>query len=346
MSEMVRITDVAPRDGLQNEPGVVPTADKLKLIGMLAAAGVDEVEAASFVSPKWVPAMSDAREVVRGIASELLDAGPSPKNDARSWGPYRSASTELCQFSALVPNEKGMVDLLAANRGSGDDWTPGPIVKVGVFTAASETFNRRNTNASVEESIERFRPVIALAREHRLLVRGYISCVVACPFEGPIVPARVAQVASMLLDIGVNEIDLGDTIGAGTPTTVRSMLAEVQAATRGFRDEFYGEDFLTLHLHDTFGKAAECVRTALDLGLRSFDGSAAGLGGCPYASTPTSRAPGNIATEVLVRTVVDAGFRTGVDAEKLAAAGQFAAKLVAEARSRAATGAGAGETKS
>lgn len=337
MADFVRITDVSPRDGLQNEPGFVPTAGKLELIGLLAAAGVDEVESASFVSPKWVPAMADARDVVAGVAAELSRemVAASPNS---AWDRYRSASTELCQFSALVPNEKGMQDLLDVNRHPSDPEMPGPIVKVGVFTAASQTFNRRNTNASIEESIERFGPVVELAREHHLLVRGYISCVIACPFEGPVPPSRVAQVAQMLLDIGVNEVDLGDTIGAGTAQTTSLMLAEVRHALRGVTDEFFGQDLLTLHLHDTFGRAAECVRAALDLGVRSFDGSVAGLGGCPYAGTPGHRAPGNIDTALLVRTIEAAGFRTNIDAERLAAAAACARSLVADARTAPASG--------
>lgn len=332
MPDLVRITDVSPRDGLQNEPGFVPTPGKLELIGLLAAAGLDEVESASFVSPRWVPAMADASDVVSGISHELArDIVPGER--ATAWDRYRAASTELCQFSALVPNEKGMQDLLAVNRHPADPEMPGPIVKIGVFTAASETFNRRNTNASIEESIERFRPVIELAREKQLLVRGYVSCVIACPFEGPVPPSRVAQVAQMLLDIGVNEVDLGDTIGAATAQTTSLMLAEVRHALRGVTDEFFGQDLLTLHLHDTFGHASECVRAGLDLGVRSFDGSVAGLGGCPYAGTPGHRAPGNIDTALLVRTIEAAGFRTNIDSERLSTAAAFARSLVSAARS-------------
>jgi hydroxymethylglutaryl-CoA lyase len=227
-------------------------------------------------------------------------------------------------LSALVPNLKGLEAALAINaRG------PEPLIgKVSVFTAASETFSRRNTNASIAETIERFEPVVKAAHEHRLLVRGYISCIIACPFEGPIDPGAVAAVAGQLEDLGVDEIDLGDTIGAGTPETVRTVLRSVHRRLKRVR---LGS--LTLHLHDTFGTAPECVKAALDFGVRSFDGAAGGLGGCPYASTPGKRAPGNIATEVLVRTIHGAGFVTAVDETALAEAGRFARSLTAGSRS-------------
>ena len=203
------------------------------------------------------------------------------------------------------------------------------LSKVSVFTAASEMFSKKNTNATIAETLERFRPVVAGAHDEALLVRGYISCVIACPFEGAVAPQAVAKVARQLVDLGVDEIDLGDTIGAGTPETVVAMLAAVRAE---LGETWLPADRLTLHLHDTFGHAAECVRAALDVGVRSFDGSVAGLGGCPYASTPGKRAPGNISTELLVKTVHDAGFATGVDVSKLEAAAAFARGIVAKSR--------------
>lgn len=299
----VRITDVSPRDGLQNEAGVIPTADKVRLVELLSATGVDEVEVSSFVSAKWVPQLGDAAEVFAALS------------------PARPV------FSTLVPNEKGMQGVLDVNARAGRKL----ISKVSVFTAASETFARKNTNATIAETIERFRPVVEIARCEQIEVRGYISCVIACPFEGLISPASVIGVARQLLDLGIDDLDLGDTIGAGTPDTMKSLIAAF--------DGQLGIDSLgtitTLHLHDTFGRAAECVRAALDLGITSFDGSVAGLGGCPYASTPGRRAPGNISTETLVRTIHSAGFTTGVDLAALEAAADFAREIVARSRASA-----------
>lgn len=303
MPERVRITDVSPRDGLQNEAGFIATADKLRLVDLLADAGVDEVEATSFVSPKWVPQLGDAAELLR-----LLNR------------PGRSSRPEI---SVLIPNAKGMD---AAIQGDVVD----AIDKIAVFTAASQTFSHRNTNASIAETLERFRPVIERAREHRLPVRGYVSCAIACPFEGPIAPSAVVRVCDQLLELGVDEIDLGDTIGAGDARSMRALLTDYAK-----RIPIRGGTPLTIHLHDTFGRAAECVLASLDAGVRSFDASVAGLGGCPYASTPGKRAPGNIATELLVRTVEGAGFSTAVDSGKLGLAAAFAADVVARAREAA-----------
>lgn len=300
----VRITDVSPRDGLQNEPGTIPTADKSRLIHLLRAANVDEIEATSFVSPKWVPQLADAEALLASLSPADFSNGP--------------------MLSVLVPNEKGLHRLLEINSKS-------PLVhKASVFTAASETFSRRNTNASIAEALERFKPVVALANANRLHLRGYLSCVIACPFEGPIAPAAVAHWAEQLHALGIPEIDLGDTIGAGTPDSVTAMLAAVHSAVGASAQ-------ITLHLHDTFGRAADCVKAALQAGIRSFDGSAAGLGGCPYASTPTSRAPGNISTETLVRTVHDAGFTTGVHIPALREAAAFAAGIALRARAPSGT---------
>lgn len=309
MSEHVRITEVGPRDGLQNEPGIIPTEEKVRLVELCAESGMDEVEVTSFVSPKWVPQLGDA--------SDLLARLKSFKNPSH-------------EFSALVPNEKGMLGVIEAGSGKF-----GPMVdKVSVFTAASETFSRKNTNASIAESIERFEPVVALAYDHGLRVRGYVSCVIACPFEGPISPDQVMSVCEQLADLGVDEIDLGDTIGAGTPENVSRLLEMVRVR---MGDIWWQADSMTLHLHDTFGRAADCVKAALQHGVRSFDGSVAGLGGCPYASTPGKRAPGNISTETLVKTIHAEGFSTGVDLDRLANAAEYARTIVANARARAAT---------
>lgn len=307
MAERVRITEVGPRDGLQNEAGIIPTSEKVRLVDLCAASGVDEVEVTSFVSPKWVPQLGDGADVLR----QMQLSSPQP------------------MWSALVPNEMGLESLLAIHA-----TRPQAINKVSVFTAASETFSTKNTNASIAQTIERFRPVILRAHNAGLLVRGYISCVIACPFEGPISPPQVARVAQELVDIGVDELDLGDTIGAGTPQTMLGMLGTVQSAIdpHWLNAETLARPRLTLHLHDTFNHAAACVQTALEVGVRSFDGSVAGLGGCPYASTPGKRAPGNIATETLVRTIHAAGFDTGVDLDALSRAANFARTLVANAR--------------
>lgn len=321
MTTRVRITDVSPRDGLQNEPGVITTSEKVRLVELLRDTGVDEIEVSSFVSAKWVPQLGDAAEVFQGLAP----AGVPGKGAVGG----RQTSRTVC-LSALVPNIKGMQAALDVNARAGRKL----IEKVAVFTAASETFSQRNTNATIAETIERFKPVVEAARREGIKVRAYISCIIACPFEGPVAPERVIDVARRLLALGIDDLDLGDTIGAGTPKTIDALL-------RRFDDEI-GIDshgaITTLHLHDTFGRAAECVKAALDRGVMSFDGSVAGLGGCPYASTPGRRAPGNISTETLVRTIHAAGCTTGVDLDALEVAAAFAREVVTRARAAAAKG--------
>ncbi len=323
MPERVRITDVSPRDGLQNEPGVIPTADKVRLIELLCATGVDEVEVTSFVSPKWVPQLADSDAVFGALWKQSWN---SPKAQyAFERGPL---------LSVLVPNVRGMVPLIKQEVNSGYLL----IKKASVFTAASETFAKKNTNASIAETMDRFAAVIESRRGTGILIRGYVSCVIACPFEGPISPQRVAEVSKQLVDLGIDELDLGDTIGAGTPETITAMLKAVDQVC----PIVGGRVPVTLHLHDTFGRAADCVKAALDLGVRSFDGSVAGLGGCPYASTPGKRAPGNISTETLVKTVEAAGYTTGVDQAALSRAADFARQIVTNARLDAAQAAGEG----
>lgn len=321
MSELVRITDVSPRDGLQNEPlradgTPIPASDKLGLIERLCRAGVDEIEVTSFVSPKWVPQLGDCAEVLAGLAALVHRA--------------RGEWPGVPEFSVLVPNIKGLEGLEAADAAACErSGVEPPLVrKIGLFTAASEAFSKKNTNATIGETIERFKDVMARGSDNAQVVRGYISCVIACPFEGAVSPAKVAEVAARLVEIGVGEIDLGDTIGAGTPETVGAMLAAVE---KKIGPGWFRRKGVTLHLHDTNGQAAACVIAALEAGVRSFDGSAGALGGCPYASTPTNRAPGNIATETLVRTVHDAGFETMVDEEALDLAGAFAREIVGRA---------------
>jgi hydroxymethylglutaryl-CoA lyase len=305
----VRITDVAPRDGLQAETAVVPTDAKAQLVRACLHTRADEVEVSSFVSPKWIPQLGDAAALFDLIA-------PEPIARRRT-------------LSALVPNDRGMHALLDVNAHARARHNVDRLIsKASVFTAASETFAQKNTNASIDETLERFAPVIDLARQHDLAVRAYISCAVACPFEGPIDPDTVADLAARLLSLGVDEVDLGDTIGAADEDSIARLLVEVI-------DRLSCLDpapLLTLHLHDTFGRAARCVRTALDMGVRSFDASSGGLGGCPYASTPERRAPGNIAMSTLVRTIEDAGLTHNVNLGKQAIADAVAARVIQSAR--------------
>ena len=283
--QFVELCEVGPRDGLQNEKRFVATADKLHYIDLLARAGFREIEATSFVSPKWVPQLADAEQVL----------------------PAAIAAHPGTLFSVLVPNEKGLERALACGAR-----------KVSVFTAASEGFARRNINATIAESIERFRPVIAGAHAAGATVRGYVSCVIACPYDGAIPPDAVRETCARLAELGVDELDLGDTIGAGHPDDIARML-DACAAVRPM-----GE--LVLHLHDTAGRAVECAERALGLGVRRFDGSAGGIGGCPYA--PGAR--GNIATEALVDLCGRCGYRTSIDRAALAEAAGFIAGVFAK----------------
>ena len=311
MPEIVRITDVSPRDGLQNEPGVVPTADKVTLIELLAAAGVDEIEATSFVSPTWVPQLGDAEVVLTALRAGGV------------FGRDRSAPA----LSVLVPNEQGFA------RALGFHSAEFPL-KIAVFTAASETFNKKNTNATIAESIARYRAFVPRASDAGMKVRLYVSCAIACPYEGKIEPAQVRRVCDELVGVlpsgalerGVAELDLGDTIGAGAPEDIISLLSIFDEGERAS---------LVLHLHDTHGRAADCVRAGLDSGVRSFDGSVAGLGGCPFAGTKEKPAPGNISTWLLTRTIHEAGYVTGVDLDALARAAEFARRIVGRARGSA-----------
>jgi hydroxymethylglutaryl-CoA lyase len=272
----IRITEVGPRDGLQNEKTVLSTEQKVEFINLLSRAGADEIEVSSFVSPKWVPQLGDAAQVFRAIARR-----------------------ENIVYSALVPNITGMERALELGPGVRPD-------KIALFTAASETFTRKNVNASIDESLERFGPVIELARQENLPVRVYISCVVMCPYEGRIEPAAVAGVIKKVLDLGLNpgmmtadsqqpaaighadDIDLGETIGVATPVDIERLYDEL--------DGIIEPDDTTLHLHDTRGTALACAYAAMNLGVHRFDASCAGLGGCPYAPG----AAGNLATEDLV----------------------------------------------
>lgn len=325
MPERVRITDVAARDGLQNEAAPIPTARKIRLVDALSASACDEVEVSSFVSPRWVPQLGDAAEVFAGIAPR---AGVA--------------------YSALVPNDRGLAAALAVRDATRARFGRALPDKLAVFTAASQTFSQKNTGASIAESIARFGPIASACREHTIPLRAYISCVIACPFEGPIDPGAVVDVAAQLLALAESagipvEIDLGDTIGAGTPETIGPLFEMIWRAIPSLGPDHAGGVGLTLHLHDTFGAAAQCVERALDMGVRSFDASAGGLGGCPYASTPTRRAPGNIATQTLIDVLDRRGLACGIDRSALAAASALALEIASDAR-RAPTEAGGGSS--
>ena len=273
----VRMVEVGPRDGLQNEPGTVPTAVKVALIEQLADAGMPAVEATAFVSPKWVPQMADHAAVMAAIRKK---PGVS--------------------YPVLVPNMQGLEAALAAGVG-----------EIAVFGAASESFSRKNINCSITESLARFAPVAAAARDKGLRVRGYISCVIDCPYEGAITPQAVTAVARALRDMGCYEISLGDTIGTGTPARVQAMINAVSTVVPAAE--------LAVHCHDTYGQALANIYAALQLGVATVDSSVAGLGGCPYAKG----ASGNVASEDVVYMLDGLGIETGVDLERLCLAGQF-----------------------
>lgn len=277
----VTIVEMAPRDGLQNEKMQVPTAQKIALVDLLSQAGFRRIEVASFVSPKWVPQMRDASEVLSGITRQ---PGVS--------------------YAALTPNLRGLEGALS-----------GKVDEVAVFASASETFSQKNINCSIAASFARFAPLMARAREIGMPVRGYVSCVTDCPYEGAIAPDAVADVAARLFEMGCFEVSLGDTIGKGTPGRVADMLAAVTKDIPA--------DRLAGHFHDTDGRALENIQVGLDHGLRVFDAAAGGLGGCPYAPG----AAGNVATEKIVPMLEAAGFATGVDEEVLSNAAAFARSL-------------------
>jgi hydroxymethylglutaryl-CoA lyase len=270
----VLVYEVGPRDGLQSEPDIVSTVDKVNLIDALSASGLRSIEVTSFVSSKWVPQFADADDVARQFC--------------RMSG---------CTYSALTPNIKGLDRALKAN-----------LPEVAVFAAASEEFSRRNINCSIDESFERFIPVVEKAGANAVRVRGYVSCVVACPYAGATAPHAVATVVRRLLDAGCYSVSLGDTIGQGTPATIAAMLDAVL--------EVCESDQLAGHFHDTNGRALDNVDVAIERGLRTFDGAVAGLGGCPYAPGAT----GNLSTRRLVTHLHDNGFETGVALDGLAEA--------------------------
>lgn len=281
----VTIVEVGPRDGLQNEKGVIATADKIHFIDLLSAAGFPVIEATSFVSPKAIPQLADASEVMAGITRR-----------------------DSVRYTALVPNAKGMERALAAG-----------LREVAVFTGASESFVQHNINMTIEGSIESFRPVVEMARAAGVRVRGYVSTAFGCPYEGAIAPEAVKRVAGMLLDLGVAELSIGDTIGVATPNQVVDVTNALVPLA--------GIERLAMHFHDTRGTALANVMTALELGISIFDSSAGGLGGCPYAPG----ASGNLATEDLLYLLFGLGVETGIDLEKVVVASQFLAQVRSQA---------------
>jgi hydroxymethylglutaryl-CoA lyase len=279
---MIRIVEVGPRDGLQNESRTVPTDTKVALIDALSDTGVAEIEATAFVAPKWVPQLADADEVF-----------------------LRISRRRGVVYSALVPNEEGLDRALEA----GAD-------RIAVFTAASETFNRKNINAGIAESFGRFAPVIRRAAAAGIPVRGYVSTAFWCPYEGPVAPDAVLPVAQRLMELGVYEVSIGDTIGKATTREVRRVLELLLPAIPASR--------LAMHFHDTYQHAADNVRVAYEMGIRVFDSSIGGLGGCPFAPS----ASGNIATEALVAALTVLGVNTGIDTTALARARKVAANAL------------------
>ncbi len=278
MGDRVEIFEVGPRDGLQNEKRQIPVAEKVDLVNCLSGAGFNRIEVASFVSPKWVPQMAGSAEVLAGIT--------------RAKG---------VRYAALTPNIRGYEDALAA----GAD-------EIAVFASASEGFSKANINATIEESIERFTPIIEAARHIDLPVRGYVSCVTDCPYDGPTPPGNVAEIADRLFSLGCYEISLGDTIGQGTPDSIARMLMAVRERVPVTR--------LAGHFHDTNGRAIDNIDASLALGVRVFDAAVGGLGGCPYAPG----AAGNVATEAVATHLERLGYETGLDAAVLEKAADMA----------------------
>jgi len=282
MPETVTICEVAPRDGLQNESKRVSAKDKVRLIDLLSATGLRYIEAASFVSPKWVPQMADAHEILSRIAR-----------------------APAVTYAALTPNLQGY----HAAKAAGAD-------EVAVFASASETFSQKNINCSVDESLARYQLVCQRAAQDNVPVRGYVSCVVACPYEGAVAPTAARRVALALIGMGCREISLGDTIGVATPADVTALLEAVLATIPAAK--------IAGHFHDTSGRALDCIAVSLARGVRVFDSSVAGAGGCPFAPG----AKGNVATERVLSMLERQGFITGVDATALERAATFMSQIL------------------
>lgn len=275
--EFVKIVEVGPRDGLQNEKEIVPTSTKVEFINKLSETGLKEIEITSFVSPKWVPQMADHKEICQQITRF-----PNVK------------------YPVLVPNLKGFQVASTCD-----------VKEIAIFGAASESFSKKNINCTIAESLQRFKEVINAASSAGINVRGYVSCVVGCPYEGSISPIAVADVASKMYNMGCYEISLGDTIGVGTPGSIRTMLSEVI--------KHMPINALAIHCHDTYGQALANILTSLQMGINVVDASVAGLGGCPYAKN----ASGNVATEDVVYMLHGMGIKTGINLNKLLDAGEY-----------------------
>ena len=275
------IFEVGPRDGLQNEAREIPVSEKIALVDLLSRAGFSRIEVASFVSPKWVPQMAGSAEVLGGIAR-----------------------VEGVRYAALTPNMRGYEDAVAAKAG-----------EIAVFASASEGFSQKNINASIEEAFERFAPILEQARHVDMPVRGYVSCVVECPYDGAVAPSKVAEVADRLFSMGCYEVSLGDTIGAGTPDTIARMLLAVRDVVPVGR--------LAGHYHDTNGRAMDNIDASLSMGLRVFDAAVGGLGGCPYAPG----AAGNVATEKVNAHLMALGYDTGLDQAVIEEAAEMARRM-------------------
>ncbi len=281
----VKICEVGPRDGLQNEQVFVSTENKVRLINLLSATGVRYIEAASFVSPKWVPQMADGKDVLARISRD-----------------------ENVVYAALTPNLKGYGEAVKAKAN-----------EIAVFASASETFSRRNINCTIAESLVRYEVICRHAHEDNVAVRGYVSCVVACPYEGLITPNAALKVAEELVQMGCREISLGDTIGVATPDQITALLHAVLAAVP--------VEKIACHFHDTSGRALACIRASLAQGVRIFDSSVGGAGGCPFAPG----AKGNIATDRVIQMLEAEGYQTGIDAAALQRATAFISQILERA---------------
>ena len=278
----VTLIEVGPRDGLQNESVFVPTRSKIDLINALSETGLKHIEVTSFVSAKAIPQLADAEDVFRAINKP-----------------------EGVHFSALVPNEKGMLKAIASG-----------VKEIAIFTAASEQFNQHNINCSIGDSLARFEPVVAMAKAEKIRIRAYISCVLGCPYEGNISPEQVVKVSNQLMNLGADEISLGDTIGVGTPKQTKALINALNAN--------HPLTTISMHFHDTYGQAIANIYAALDCGITRFDSSVAGLGGCPYARGAT----GNVATEDVLYLMHGLGIETGVDIFKMVETGDKICKIL------------------
>jgi hydroxymethylglutaryl-CoA lyase len=280
----VKIVEVGPRDGLQNEKQIVPTSVKIDFINQLSDTGLRYIETTSFVSPKWVPQLADGAPIFQSISRK-----------------------KGITYSALVPNLQGLQAAMACG-----------VTEIAVFAATSETFSQKNINCSIAESFARFAPVIEAAKKHKIKVRGYVSCVLGCPYEGDVKPSAVAKVAYKLYQMGCYEISLGDTIGVGTPHQAQKMLAAVAKKIP--------TKFLAAHFHDTYGQALVNIYAVMEKGINIIDSSVGGLGGCPYAKG----ASGNVATEDVIYMLNGLGIKTGVDLKKLITVSHFICDVLAK----------------